>query len=444
MKIEKPKPQFNWNPVLISLIAVGALVFLPMYFFKPPNPPAFEISNFSGSVEVYDAKNKTWQAPKRGQQFGANDKIRTGANGQINFQLEDKIQIRLKENSAIRNEAPNFFDLFDKKTKYQLFLEKGVLLGNKTKNLNEDKERLQITTPVLVASVRGTVFRIEVPTEDEEDAWVGVLRGQLEVREKSFFPTKPILIRGLEQATFKDGELQKSKRVTRKEWGEMKEAYELLSKSAAMEARQMDLSKEAGGLFDYVFDHGTFYTPKIGFASREFFRNEETGQVYLEVGYDVFPKGSFVGVYFKIRNLDAADFAGLSFDVKENLDEGVPDSFSIELKSKGAVVRRFAPRGFKQNWQEMEFDFHARKETPITEITFVFSHQKVGEAKKGSLEFRNFELIPLPETPEDEIAKISPNEIQKVAALPEKKIVPETTKKEPEKPAEPVVSGQDF
>ena len=45
----------------------------------------------------------------------------------------------------------------------------------------------------------------------------------------------------------------------------------------------------------------------------------------------------------------------------------------------------------------MEFDFHATKSMIVNEVVFVFTNARVGEAKKGMLEFRNINLIPLPE-----------------------------------------------
>ena len=40
----------------------------------------------------------------------------------------------------------------------------------------------------------------------------------------------------------------------------------------------------------------------------------------------------------------------------------------------------------------MRFPLKEENGTPITEITFVFANEKVGEHKKGVLEFREFNL----------------------------------------------------
>ena len=43
----------------------------------------------------------------------------------------------------------------------------------------------------------------------------------------------------------------------------------------------------------------------------------------------------------------------------------------------------------------MEFDFHAKKPLVVNEVVFVFTNARVGEDKKGILEFRNIKLMPL-------------------------------------------------
>ena len=112
-----------------------------------------------------------------------------------------------------------------------------------------------------------------------------------------------------------------------------------------------------------------------------------------------YPKGSFCGVYFKTRDFDISKYAGFSFEIRRKADEGAPDSFYIELKSKGNVARRFAPKTFEKTWKTVEFDFHAKKPLIVNEMVFVFTNARVGEAKKGIIEFRNVKLIPLPEVP---------------------------------------------
>ena len=101
-------------------------------------------------------------------------------------------------------------------------------------------------------------------------------------------------------------------------------------------------------------------------------------------------------MYLKTRDLDGSKFSALRLDARRaSEEEGVPESVRVELKSKGEVVRAFSLRGFEPEWQAHEFPLGLQKPTPITEITFVFNHEKVGRSKKGMIELRRLTLEPL-------------------------------------------------
>ena len=395
LQVEKPQTPSYLKPLLIVVLLVGAILIGVQFIPKSSVPLSFEVTNFEGDVKIYDLKSRSWRVPKRGEDFRTSQKVKTGPDGQINLQVENEIQLRLKNNSELENKQSA---VVGKQEVYKLKFGQGVLFGVTTKVFDRKKAAkkavFQIATPRYDVDVLGSVFRLETAATQGK-SWVGVLRGSVEVSAPSlFFHKGGIRIRGLEQASIIDGVVQPAVKVSQEEWGTLKEAYELREKTAVKEAEQIDLSRHAGSLFEYVFDHGTFFTPKVGFAGREFYKDPDSGEVYLDVEYDVFPVGSFVGVYIKTRNFDAAKYEGFSFEVRRNPEEGVPENFYIELKSKGNVVRRFSPRGFERTWKKMEFDFHAQKSTPVSEVVLVFTNSRVGEAKKGVLELRHFDLIP--------------------------------------------------
>lgn len=395
--IEKPQGKKGYWKLILAVLVIASGLFLWARLAPQPFVPlAFEVVGFEGDVQISDSKNNTWHTPKRGEEFSASQMIKTGKDGIINLQVENKIMLRLKENA----------ELFNKECKtqggkdiYKLRLEKGALLGATTKEfdrkLNVDKTiSFVVTTPHGVVTPNGAVFRILAARSPEKDV-VGVLSGSVEVSPVFIFiPKAGVRVRGLQTATLGEGVTLVPKRVNTQEWQAMKESYELLTKSAAKEAEQINLSKFAGSFFkDVVFDHGTFFTPKVGYAGREFFKDPDSGQVLLEAEYDVFPVGSFCGVYIKTRGLDLSKYTGFFFEIRGKAEEGVPESFFIEMKSKGNVVRRFAPRNFGKDWQLVEFDFHAQKPLPVNEMVFVFTNARAGEAKKGVLQFRNINLI---------------------------------------------------
>ena len=396
--VEKPK-KGGYLKLLVAVLVIVVGIILAAHFTPRPYVPlAFEILGFEGGVQIYDLQTRSWRAPKRGEEFVTSQKLKTGPDGMVNFQVENEIQLRLKENSEIRNEESR---IKGKQEVYKLRLDSGVLLGATTRQFErkqtDNKAILMIQTRDCLANVHGAIFRVQAFVQQGQACKVGVLRGFVEVSKPSpFFRSEGVRIRGLEETSIADGVIQPPKKVTAEEWGLMKESYELIEKTAATEAEQIDLSKMAGSFFNVVFDHGTFFTPKIGYANREFFKDSDSGQIFLETEYDVFPVGSFCGVYFKTRDFDLSKYAGFSFEIRRKADEGAPESFYIELKSKGNVVRRFSPRTFENAWKLVEFDFHAQKPLAVNEMVFVFTNARVGEAKKGILEFRNIKLIPLP------------------------------------------------
>lgn len=402
LKIEKPTSSGYWKSALVVILIATALILWPKFVPSPGLPLAFEIAGFEGDAQIYDLQNQTWRTPKRGEEFSASQKLKTGSDGIINFKVENELHLRLKENSELENLASQ---KRGEKEIYKLHLKQGVLLGATTKQFDREQAAgtaiLRITTSDYITDIHGAIFRIQAALQQGDADKVGVLRGSAEVSKPiPFFKPAGIRIRGLENVHITDGVIPPAERVTQAEWSAMKEAYELIEKTAVKEAEQIDLSKQAGSFFNYVFDHGTFYTPKSGYAGREFYKDPEAGKVFLETEYDVFPAGSFVGVYIKVRDFDASKYSGLALDIRRKPDEGTPESFMIELKSKGNVVRRFAPRGFERDWKTMTFDFHAKTELLVNEVVFVFTNARVGEAKKGILEFRNLDLIPLPKAAE--------------------------------------------
>ncbi len=397
--VEKPKARIGyWKPLVAVFIIAAGLILWSHFAPQASKPLAFEVLGFEGDVQIYDLQSRSWRAPKRGEEFKASQKLRTGVDGMVNFQVPNEIQLRLKPDSEILSEECR---MAGKQEVYKLRLSQGVLLGATTRQFErkqtEGKAILKIVTRDYVAKIHGAIFRVQAAGQGRDNK-VGVLRGFVEVSKPSpLFRSEGIRIRGLEETTVADGVVQPATKVTATSWGLMKESYELLQKTAVMEAEQIDLAKLAGNFFNVVFDHGTFFTPKIGYAGREFFKDPDSGQVFLETEYDVFPAGSFCGVYIKTRDFDISKYSGLSFEIRRKAEEGAPDSFFIELKSKGNVVRRFAPKTFEQNWKLVEFDFHAKKPILVNEVVFVFTNARVGEAKKGVLEFRNIKLNPLPE-----------------------------------------------
>lgn len=397
LAVNKPKKFSLWKVIFPVAIIAAIIYYWPLIAPKiipegPYTPIALTVSSIEGDAQVLDSQTKQWRAVKRGEELNTGQKIKTGENGIINFQVENEIRLRLKENSEL---AVAEARVLKAKEIYKLDLSQGVLLGATTRQFERKQKdgltEFYVFTRNSVVDIQSAIFRIQGSGAGIEEERFGVLRGSIRVAKSVKDLGKGSLVQSLQESTSNDAV---SKSVTPDSWNLMKESYELLEKSAAKESEQIDLSKKAGDFFDYVFDHGTFYTPEMGFAGRDFFTDEDTGEVFLENEYDVFPDGSFVGVYIKTRNFDLANYEGIGFDVRGLPGEGTPETFYIEIKSKGNVIRRFSPKTFSSKWQHLEFDFRMKKPTPVSEIVFVYTNARVGTDKKGILEFRRFNLIP--------------------------------------------------
>lgn len=408
LKIEKPtkdKNEPSHNPsrgalALLLIVLLLSVAAAAVYFFwaKPvPGPDTeLEVTSFSGDIQVWDSSTGAWSPVDRGRKLKIGDKLKAGSEAEADLEVEDKIRVRVKQNSEFGFLGPK---MYEKNPYIRMKLDRGEMLVATQKGFGSD--RLDVETPHFTAQSQGGYFRART-TEDAKNSWLGLMRGKAKIHSNELIGSKSFEIQGLEvaEAGSATGPLAQPRRVNKDEWQELSEVYQLTVKSAALEAEQLDLSKQAGTFFNYVFDHGTFYTPDFGYALRDFFKDESSGQVYLETEYDVFPKGSFVGMYIKTRDLDLSQYSHLEFEMKQVPDEGYPQAIRIEVKSKNGVVRAFAAKMPRQNWEKVSFPLHVRESILATEVAFVFLHDRVGEYKKGSVQFRNVNLIRAPKLPE--------------------------------------------
>jgi len=295
--------------------------------------------------------------------------------------------LRLKENSEIDILPPKFFE---KKTGLRLKLFRGTVLGITMQPLAPGY--FEVTTTKLSATTEKGMFLIKEDLKTNE-SFASVLSGSLKVRDNAA-GSSWVVVRPQEMVIAdKTQGISEPNPVSRGEWNEIKEAYQLVQINQEVEARQQDLSKKAGSLFQYVFDQGTFYAPNYGFSRREFFKDPTSGEVWLSIEYDVFPVGSMAGVYLKTRELDMSKFVSFEFEAKGAEEEAIPAGFRIEFKA-GSVLRAYVPRDLTQKWQTFQYPLNFKKSASISEITLLFANDKVGEYKQGKVLFRNFKLLP--------------------------------------------------
>ena len=140
VRVEKPKTVSYWKPLLVVLVIAVGLIVWSQFAPRSYNPLAFEILGFEGDVQVYDLQSRSWRAPKRGEEFVTSQKLKTGADGMVNFQVANEIQLRLKENSEILNEESR---VVGKREVYKLRLARGVLLGATTRQFERKQKTIK-------------------------------------------------------------------------------------------------------------------------------------------------------------------------------------------------------------------------------------------------------------------------------------------------------------
>lgn len=396
--IEKPgygtKKKTGGFAFVLILILLCVAFGLGYYHYAVPVTAVqnLEIKEVAGEVQHYSRESGEWSAAKSGDILAMGDRLATGEASEVNFGADDQIKVRLKGLSEFTYKGAAFLE---KQPLMRFALDDGVMFIATQKGLG--KEFFEIVTPHFRTKAKSGYFRIEVDREQGNTS-VGLLRGNAEVFKNELFAKEGVTLKGLESIKAEQGKASNAPaRVTRDEWKQMNEVYDLILKSEADEGVQMDLAKEAGDFFGFVFDHGTFYTPKFGYCGREFFRDPDSGEVLMEMEYDVFPRGSFSGAYIKVRDMDLEKFEAIQFDIRRVEDEGFPQNVRIELKNKSGTVRAFAAKSPNRQWETLTFPLHVRKETDLNEVTFVFMHDRVGEFKRGALQLRRVTAIPKPE-----------------------------------------------
>lgn len=352
--------------------------------------PSALLTSFYGDVKVV-GPNGSQQAEKN-RQILKGETIEVGTSGEAVLQIEELYVLRLKANTKLTQLEPKRDEAFSGKERitYRFKLDQGSLLGT-TKYRGDKVDNLNLLIKDRVFDVQDSTFRVQL---SDASPWIGVLRGSMKSGTENVLSQKPLVIHALEKEPL-DAKVEAPVKVSEQEWGLLRETYEMNVKTAAEEALQQDLSKRAGDFFEYVFDHGNFYTENVGYTVRDFYEDKISGDVYLEAEYDVFPSNSFVGLYVLTRDLDTRNYGGLRFDVRRKPDEGYPERFYLELKSKGQIIHRFEITDIKPQWQAREIEFFTPASTPITEVTFVFLNDSIGQSKKGFIQMRNIQMIPL-------------------------------------------------
>jgi hypothetical protein len=139
------------------------------------------LTQVSGTVEVGRGEPAAWSPAKMGDVVAANDRVRTGADGRVEIRT-DAGTLRVHENSMLR--LPPATAEADR-----VELEQGRSLFDV---LRRDGRRLEVHTPTVVVSVKGTRFGVYAGVEVGK---VTVYRGTVGVREVGAVDMMETLVR---------------------------------------------------------------------------------------------------------------------------------------------------------------------------------------------------------------------------------------------------------
>lgn len=368
---------------LYLLSTPSALQSMP----KPGIPSLLlgQIDRFSGLVEISRTGSKEWTAVTRKNQkeltVRAGDKIRTGANADIDFQIPEVANLRLKDRSS--------FSVVPGKTG-GLVIQLGEGSALIFAGVNPAAKGFEVQIGRWSASVKEAAMMVRAGKP--APAALYVLEGSASVRPAR--GKSAVTVAELEFVTLSpDGSaLPVPAPVSAKDWRLLDEIHELEPSSAADEKEQADLRQGAGTLFRYVLDEGVFFTPKWSFARRKFYRDPQEAGTALRLDYNVYLDGSFSGLYFKTRDLDLAKLKRISLKLKGDPKRPVPAEVRIEIKNRHGTIRGYAVKPISREERLYSFDLSAAKQwsqtatkpAPVAEIVLVVENAKVGALNKAS------------------------------------------------------------
>ncbi|MBW1775194.1 MAG: FecR domain-containing protein [Deltaproteobacteria bacterium] len=141
------------------------------------DPYSATLVAFEGEVSIQKQDEEIWLPVEVNIPLEEGDRIKTGKDSQVEILMDDGSMVKLEENSeiTIRELAA---DYQTRSITSSLFLWFGRVLSNVTKFTSKNS-RFRISTPTLVAGVRGTEFIVE--TTDSQLTEVGVFDGEVTV-----------------------------------------------------------------------------------------------------------------------------------------------------------------------------------------------------------------------------------------------------------------------
>lgn len=178
---DSPKPRCSrkWLAAMVTIAVVTAVTaaFGQAWVIA-------KVSFYMGEVGFRKADSEDWTGIALGQPLFTGDAVRTAVESRLEVKMgEEGVLVRIDENTELEISSRSLQDWKGPGTRAKL--KRGRLWSN-VQRLAADRENLTIETPTVLAAVRGTIFRFDIP--DSLTTMLRVYQGEVEVREN---PTPP-------------------------------------------------------------------------------------------------------------------------------------------------------------------------------------------------------------------------------------------------------------
>ena len=368
----------------------GLILSVAVFVMQSKQRTFLTVTGITGAPVVRHEGSMKWYPVSPGSILTEKDEIVTDGQSAADIKISPEINVKSLPGSQLKGYGPR---LYEKSKVYFLDLVRGGLLGV-VDEYAFPRPELKIQTLPQRAEIHGAVFGV-FTDPDIHRTWLGVLRGEVRIYDavNSKGPLK--VLRNLQKIEWtSDGFEGPAMTVSLKDWQRMYEAYLLTPRPPDFEQRQKSLSLRAGNYFTLTYFNGSFYTPMKGFCDSVFYENHRTGDVYLEIHYDVFHPRGFVGFFSRTEALDLSRYQALEFEVRQKPNTGKTKRIHFEFKKYHSIIKSFVLESVPAEWRKVRFSLEDAPKIPVDELVIFFNHREASEINQGAVQFRNVNLIP--------------------------------------------------
>ncbi len=200
-----------------------------------------KVSFYLGEVGYRKAQSEEWTGVALQQSLFSGDAVKTGAESRLELKTGDEgFVMRIDENTELEL-SPQSLENPGTKAKAR-----GGRVWTNVRRMAANRNNLTIETPTVLAAVRGTVFRIDVP--DVNNTILRVYEGEVEVQPNLAPPPGEGGVREVDAPR----EIAPPREVSAQQWMEIVSANQQLSFTRGEKPVITDFDPEADAQLDWV------------------------------------------------------------------------------------------------------------------------------------------------------------------------------------------------